>query len=291
MIRSNGTPLCPICSSSTRFHCTKTTDGHLGTYYHCTNCDTIFLDPMPSADVMRDYVNQEYSDGVYASHVRARPLKETMFAARSRQIYARQPGGRLLDVGASAGFMVEQAVLGGFDAYGVELSPVAIEYAAPAIRSRMLVGDANSLAEDGVEKYDVVTAFDIIEHTYDPAAFAQSLRALLRPGGLLCVTTPDTRHFLRYVMGSYWPMLEPLQHTVLFSRKSLAALLRQCGFNHIEMRTARKLLTADYLAEQVGGLTPGMERAYRIGSPLVPATLRTRPIWVNIGEIMAFARA
>jgi 2-polyprenyl-3-methyl-5-hydroxy-6-metoxy-1,4-benzoquinol methylase len=291
MSSANGAPVCPICRGQARLHCRKTSSGYTGTYYRCLRCDTIFLDPMPTSEAMQAYVNQEYADGAYAANVKARHLKEATFSARARQIYARQPGGRLLDVGASAGFFVEQAVARGFDAYGVEISPIAIEAAAPAIRTRMRVGDANLMAQDGVEKYDVVTAFDIVEHTYDPLAFVRSLRALMRDGGLLVISTPDTGHFLRRVMGASWPMLQPLQHTVLFSRRSLAGILRRAGFSRIEMTTAHKVLTADYLADQVGALSPAIERAYSLAAPLVPAALRRRPVWINIGEVMAFARA
>jgi 2-polyprenyl-3-methyl-5-hydroxy-6-metoxy-1,4-benzoquinol methylase len=290
MSPSSAGPTCLICSTSTRFHCTKGKGKGVGTYYRCTRCETIFLDPMPSAEAMQAYVNEEYAHGAYAANVKARHLKEATFSARAKQIYARQPGGRLLDVGASAGFFVEQAVARGFDAYGLEISPIAIEAAAPAIRPRMRVGDANVLAADGVEKYDVVTAFDIIEHTYDPAAFIRTLRALLHDNGLLVVSTPDTGHFLRRVMGASWPMLQPLQHTVLFSRRSLTGVLREAGFSQISMTNAYKVLTADYLAGQVGALSPAIERAYNLATPVLPVALRRHPVSINIGEMMAFGR-
>jgi predicted SAM-dependent methyltransferase len=155
----------------------------------------------------------------------------------------------------------------------------------------MKVGDANVLAADGVEKYDVVTAFDLVEHTYDPAAFVRTLHALLREGGLLVISTPDTGHFLRHVMGASWPMLQPLQHTVLFSRRSLAGMLRKAGFSDISMTSAYKVLTADYLADQVGALSPAIERTYELVARAVPSGLRRLPVSINIGETMAFATA
>jgi hypothetical protein len=86
-------------------------------------------------------------------------------------------------------------------------------------------------------------------------------------------------------------MLQPLQHTVLFSRRSLAGMLREAGFSDITMTSASKVLTADYLADQVGALSPAIERAYNFGARAVPAALRQQPVRINIGETMAFARA
>jgi SAM-dependent methyltransferase len=244
---------------------------------------------MPAADVMAQYVDQEYADGAYQDYVRARDLKLLTFRSRARQILARSGHGRLLDVGAACGYFVEAALEVGFDAYGLEISPVAIAQAADDVRPRMLQGDVNHLAAQQGQTYDVVTAFDIVEHVFDPLAFLESLTPLIRPGGLLVMSTPDTGHALRYLMGRSWPMLQPLQHTVLFSRGSLADALRQVGFTDVKIVPARKVLTADYLAGQVGTLSPAIGHAYELGSKVVPAFIRTKPVGVNIGELMSFA--
>src|SRR5258708_32368157 len=97
--------------------------------------------------------------------------------------------------------------------------------AQPGVRGRIVNGDVNVLLSQSERRYDVVTAFDILEHTYAPVRFMQEIKQILAPGGLLVLTTPDTGHFLRFLMGKRWPMLQPMQHTVLFSRKRITEVL------------------------------------------------------------------
>jgi len=81
-----------------------------------------------------------------------------------------------------------------------------------------------------------------------------------------------------------------MQHTVLFSRRSLTMALERVGFRDVELVPARKVLTADYLAGQVGSLSPALGRAYQLGARVIPPAIRTLPVGINIGELMAFAR-
>lgn len=277
---------CPVCNADAEHYCHKAP----AEYYACRSCDTIFQYPMPTPDAMAEYVDREYVSGPYAAYVRARDLKLLTFRARARQIAARARGARLLDVGCACGYFVEAALESGLDPYGLELSDVAISAAPDVVRPRLMQGDVNHLLAQRLEPFEVVTAFDIVEHVFDPIQFLASLTPLLRPGGLLVLTTPDTGHPLRRLMGSGWPMLQPLQHTVLFSRRSLAQALQKVGFMSIDLAPARKTLTADYLAGQVAALNPALGRAYGLGARFVPKAIRQQALGVNIGEMMAFAR-
>jgi 2-polyprenyl-3-methyl-5-hydroxy-6-metoxy-1,4-benzoquinol methylase len=277
---------CPICGV------TSTLAERVGSanYYACPVCETLFQHPMPSIDQMRAYVDSEYASGVYSDYVAAAKLKSMTFRSRVQAIQRHVSSGRLLDVGASCGFFVEEALRAGFDAYGVELSAEAISKAPDAIRERLTLGDVNVLEATGRQAFDVITAFDLIEHVFDPIAFLHQLRRVAKPGSWIVISTPDVGHVLRHVLRARWPMFQPLQHTVLFSRRGLRLSLSAAGYDDIVVGPAYKTLTADYLAGQVQMYLPALVSAYRAASRVVPETLRTRPVEVNIGELMAFAR-
>jgi 2-polyprenyl-3-methyl-5-hydroxy-6-metoxy-1,4-benzoquinol methylase len=245
---------------------------------------------MPSVGSMNQYADDEYSSGVYREYAKSRDLKIATARPRLEAIKQRATGKRLLDVGCATGFFMEAAADAGFDVRGVEFSTVAISLARPDIRERIVRGDVNELLRNETKKFDVVTAFDIIEHVQNPANFLQELREILRPGGVLAISSPDTGHVLRYLMGSKWPMLQPLQHTVLFSRRSIAALLERSGFQDVQVETAHKVLTMDYLADQLTATNTGLNKAYQFLSWIVPGPLRRKPVAVNIGEFIAYAR-
>ena len=260
------------------------------TYYGCPVCETLFQYPMPTIDAVRDYLDAEYTSGVYNDYVAAAKLKSLTFRSRIKIIREQTGTGKLLDVGASCGFFVEEAVAAGFDAYGVELSAEAIAKAPEDVRARLMHGDVTSLDLTAKAPFDVVTAFDVIEHLFDPIAFLVQLRRIVKPGSWLVLSTPDVGHVLRYVLRARWPMFQPMQHTVLFSRRGLRLALSAAGFDVVSIGAAHKTLTADYLAGQVQMYLPAAVGAYRAASRAIPESLRTRPINLNIGELMAFAR-
>lgn len=277
---------CLICTADSDFYCFKPP----AKYFKCPQCATIFQHPLPSAQEMVSYADQEYSDGLYGEYVQARDLKFLTFRRRMRDIRRRTEGKLLVDVGCSCGYFIDVALENGFDAYGVEFSSVAIAAASEQTRRRITHGDIHQLTTHS-KTYDVVTAFDVLEHTLAPVQFLTELRRLLKSGGLLVITTPDTKHYLRSLMGKRWPMLQPLQHTCLFSPASLRRALETAGYTDIEIMPARKVLTPEYLAGQIKGYNPLIASFYNVLSKVLPEKLRNMPISVNISEIMAFARS
>jgi cyclopropane fatty-acyl-phospholipid synthase-like methyltransferase len=278
--------LCPINGLPARHYCRKGPTQ----YYIEPASGTIFQAQMPSVGAMNEYADDEYSSGVYREYAKSRDLKIATARPRLAAIRQRTQGRRLLDVGCATGFFMEAAADEGFDVRGVEFSTVAISLARPDIRERIVRGDVNELLSREPEKFDVVTAFDIIEHVQNPENFLQQLREILKPGGILAISSPDTGHALRYLMGSKWPMLQPMQHTVLFSRRSISDLLKRCGFQDVQVETAHKVLTMDYLADQLTATNPGINKAYQSLSWIMPGSLRHKQIAVNIGEFAAYAR-
>jgi SAM-dependent methyltransferase len=277
--------ICPVNGRPGRPYCAKAG----AKYYIEPSSGTIFQSPLPAIGEMTSYVDEAYESGAYRRYAEARDLKIATARQRIARIKALARGRRLLDVGCSVGFFLEAAAESGFDISGVELSSAAISMARPDIRARIVHGNVNVLIGQGDHRFDVVTAFDIIEHTYDPAGFLREIQAILDPGGVLVISTPDTGHVLRRLMGRSWPMLQPLQHTVLFSRRGIAELLQKTGFRVTAVESAFKTITIDYLGEQLAETNAGLHRVFRAIRGLIPRRLRQAPIAVNIGEFIVFA--
>jgi 2-polyprenyl-3-methyl-5-hydroxy-6-metoxy-1,4-benzoquinol methylase len=236
------------------------------------------------------YADTQYREGVYRDYVRAREMKHEHFRARLEEFATRfPPPGRLLDLGCSCGYFLDVALERGYDASGVEFSEEAIAAAQPGTRERIRRGNVNQAESDSPTRYDIVTAFDIIEHVEDPVTFLEEIAGMLVPGGGVVVSTPDTGHVLRYVMGRRWPMLQPMQHTTLMSRLGLRIALERAGFQEAVVTTARKTLTLEYLFEQVRDHNPALHAAYAMTRRMVPEAARLHPLRINIGEQMAVA--
>jgi SAM-dependent methyltransferase len=83
--------------------------------------------------------------------------------------------------------------------------------------------------ELGTERFDLVCAFEVLEHLEDDAAAVKEWAGRLRPRGWLLLSVPALQH-------RYGPADELVGHFRRYDPPSLAALLAGCGFAEIEMR-------------------------------------------------------
>jgi SAM-dependent methyltransferase len=74
---------------------------------------------------------------------------------------------------------------------------------------------------------DIVTAVEVIEHMVDPAELLQAARRLLKPGGLLFLTTGNLAPVADL---AGWSYATPEIHVSFFEPRTLAALLERHGF-------------------------------------------------------------
>lgn len=88
--------------------------------------------------------------------------------------------------------------------------------------------------------YDVVTAFEVIEHLFSPSRLATAARTLLRPGGLLMLTCPNAASLEVQVKGAESAALD-VEHLNIFTPKGLTILLEAHGFEVLEWTTPGKL--------------------------------------------------
>ena len=106
-----------------------------------------------------------------------------------------EPGARVLDLGCGTGAFVEMAEAAGLRAEGVDFNATAVANA----RAKGLDVSCASWIDLAIEKpgsYDLVTAFQLLEHLAEPLPFLQSAVELTRPGGRLLLAVPDADGWL-----------------------------------------------------------------------------------------------
>jgi SAM-dependent methyltransferase len=275
---------CTICAKDeTHKFCSKET----ADYYICRNCSALFQHPAPDADTMVSYVDTEYEGGLYRQYVEAREMKLDHFRSRLERLLPHVKKGRLLDVGCACGYFLEVAAECGYEVQGLEFSKAAIAAASPAMRPKIIPASIDTLSSG--ERYDLITAFDLIEHLQQPKALLRKAHDLLNIGGNVVIATPDAEHVLRSVMRSRWPMLQPMQHLTIFSRRAMRIALEEAGFTEIRFEPAFKTLTYEYLVGQLKTLTPLLYTGFRLLGRVLPVRTMRKYRRVNIGEFMAIA--
>lgn len=105
--------------------------------------------------------------------------------------FARHPvaGRRVLDVGAGLGQFSDLARRHGADVVPLDIAPKLVAALAPRF-PEATCGSATALPWDA-GRFDVVISSECIEHTPDPALAVREMVRVLKPGGVLLVTTPN----------------------------------------------------------------------------------------------------
>ncbi len=103
--------------------------------------------------------------------------------------------GRVLDVGCAFGAFLGLAKFRGWNVQGVELSPYSSEIAREQRGFDVFSGSLLDATFDN-QSFDLITFWDVLEHTTN--AFQQLRRAsdLLRPGGILLLTTDNYKSLI-----------------------------------------------------------------------------------------------
>jgi SAM-dependent methyltransferase len=217
----------------------------------CHECGAVEQPGLPSGEDLHA-LYRETRDGSYLTEEAGRRAT----ARRLLELIGEHvPDGRLLDVGCGPGLLLDEARSAGYDVVGVELSREA------ALHARDALGlDVREVALEDFDDaggFDVVVLADVIEHVDDPVGAIARCADLLRPGGVLCVVTPDPSSATARLAGRRWWGYLPA-HTCLLPRRTLRELLVGAGLVVAAdvplVRTFAARRWAGGLAERLGRL-------------------------------------
>jgi SAM-dependent methyltransferase len=146
-------------------------------------------------------------------------------------------GDRVLDLGCGDGRFTGELASAGASVVGVDVAEAALARARdsqPGLDFRLAPVDGPLPLEDN--SFDLVWASEVIEHVADTARWLSEVRRVLVPGGRLVLTTPAHGR-LRLALHGIERYSEPLgDHLHLYTRRSLAAVLGDLGFDRIGVR-------------------------------------------------------
>lgn len=273
---------CPLCggSESTLVH-DAVEDWAFGSapgrwrYWRCVSCQSLFLNPRPTPEsIWRAYAryythagpggsagikglkvrwkNERLSERFERSieprlHLPA--VLQPAVARRGRRIalpfgwdeLAGMSPGLLMDVGCGSGAALMLARQLGWQAQGIEMDSTAVTSARAA--GLLVEQGGYSLLRDHPQTFDCIMCSHVIEHVFDPVDLIAAMYLALKPGGRLLLATPNANSDVHQHFGRFWRGLEAPRHLVIFSEKTLIALLQKQGFV-VDSRSDDQLETA-----------------------------------------------
>lgn len=171
---------------------------------------------------------------------------------------------KLLDVGCSSGAFLMSACRLGFRAEGVEPSADA----AHTARSAGLAVFTGYLEQARFPdaSFDAVTLIEIVEHLRDALALLTECARILKPGGVMLITTPNAHSWTARAMGARWAgfsLNDMGGHISFFNPQSMRILATRCGLevHHLETRNVRFF--------ERGQCAPVMHAAAKIAAELL----------------------
>ena len=245
-------PPCKICTSSNTHKCFEK---DRVCYYRCADCTFVFSEPTTNANFQTKLEDYEEAYIGYLQDSVEDPNNFASLVAWMSQFRTIE-GVRVLDIGCGSGKFVRYLRHRAIEAYGVEPSHVLYEH--------FLSEDDIffNLTVDGFrikfphDKFDIVTAFDVIEHVDEPVPFVENISQMLKPQGLCFVSTLDVASVPARVLGKRWHFYNKY-HMSYWSRDTLAKLASKsnlsllCSFHCGRFRSVGYMLR--YLFEFVFG--------------------------------------
>lgn len=144
--------------------------------------------------------------------------------------------GKVLDVGASTGIMLDIFREHGWQTWGVESSVSAQSVKLKGHRVLNTFFEKATLPEN---YFDLVILNHTLEHMNDPAKVLEKARNVLKVGGVVYVDVPNAGGLGSIILRKKWPYLLPLEHKHQFTRQGLEKVFKQTGFKliHFESRS------------------------------------------------------
>jgi SAM-dependent methyltransferase len=155
----------------------------------------------------------------------------------------------VLEIGPSPNGGTIRYLTGLSDVDGLEIS----EYATNFLRDlgfNMYCGSVNDARLE--KKYDIILAYEVVEHLKDPKSSFFNIYTLLNPGGVFVFSTGNANSVRARLQGKRWSYFLPPQHLFYFADKTAIRYLEGAGFKRGDIKVNKYSLWSKRQAIKLG---------------------------------------
>ncbi len=215
------------------------------TYRRCASCGMAHLIRIDDPPIVyaRDYFFEDYKKQYGKTYLEDFPSLERSGRARAKRIASLlAPRGRgagpatpprILDIGCAYGPFLAAARSEGFASFGLDPAEDAVRFVRDELKIPAVPGlfpDTDPRAAFGIDEFDAIGMWYVIEHFPDLGEVLDASSRLLRRGGVLAFSTPSFGGVSGRVRPADFLEKSPADHFTIWEPGRTAALLRRFGF-------------------------------------------------------------
>ena len=245
---------CPLCQAEDAPELMSVYDWFNGnggpfTFVRCKQCGLTYLNPRPSGAELVHFnqtmwerwsISEQSKEHIGSPETAFQTYREIV-----NELNDRKPEkGTLLEVGSGQGGFLKVCQDQGWEVYGMDISQECVAYIKSEHRiDKAFVAD---LLDAGFEdnQFDVVIFNHLIEHLADPQIYLEEINRILKPQGILVISTPNIDSLSAQIYGKYWQALFVPLHLVLFSPATLSRILGETRFTDIKISHFSRITNA-----------------------------------------------
>ncbi len=231
---------CPLCNKKiSKIITDELRDGTRQKVFFCEQCELGMLDAHVSEDSLKKYYNKEYRS------IGKPKLSSISDPAELFEIYQEFQGDRLrlltphfgktkklLEIGCSSGMFLYRVKNKVGTIAGIDYDTNAAAYAAKKCECSVYTTDPEKTPLEK-ESFDIVTAFQVLEHVKSPTKFIKDIGDYLKPDGIMAIEIPNLTAALLsvYDLPFYKKFFFHKSHLWYHTEKSLGKLMAMCGYH------------------------------------------------------------
>ncbi len=237
--------LCPICRKNKVEVDSIVARTKNRTFRRCSDCGILYVswNKDVNMDYGKDYFAQQYKNQYGKTYLEDFDSIKKTCTRRVCEINGliklkNDITPSILDIGCAYGPFLAAAAENGWHSYGTDVSKDAIEYVRnkllfPAVQSKFPEFDAAS--EFGINRFDAISMWYVIEHFSDLKSVLQKVNSLLRDGGIFAFSTPSASGVSAKKNTNDFFEKSPADHFTLWEPSKCSKILKKFGFKVVKI--------------------------------------------------------